>query len=71
MIKPELEFVDEAGGELEPPREMGGVIDGTRRVIPTSAGGYVKGPKISGKLMGGSGDWQLTRPDGVTVADAI
>ena len=26
---------------------------------------------INGKLMGNSADWQLTRPDGVTVADAI
>ena len=71
MIKPELEFVYEAGGELEPPREIGKVVDGTRRIIPISAGGYVKGPRISGKLMGNSADWQLTRPDGVTVADAI
>ena len=71
MIKPELEFVYEAGGELEPPREIGKVVDGTRRIIPISAGGYVRGPRISGKLMGNSADWQLTRPDGVTVADAI
>jgi hypothetical protein len=71
MIKPELEFVYEAGGELGPPREIGRVVDGTRRIIPISAGGYVKGPLISGKLMGNSADWQLTRPDGVTVADAI
>ena len=71
MIKPELEFVYEAAGELEAPREIGRVVDGTRRIIPITAGGYVKGPKISGKLMGNSADWQLTRPDGVTVADAI
>ena len=71
MIKPELEFVYEAGGDLEPPREIGKVVDGTRRIIPITAGGYVKGPKINGKLMGNSADWQLTRPDGVTVADAI
>jgi hypothetical protein len=71
MIKPELEFVYEAGGELGPPREIGKVVDGTRRIIPISAGGYVRGPGISGKLMGNSADWQLTRPDGVTVADAI
>ena len=71
MIKPELEFVYEASGELEPPREIGKVVDGTRRIIPITSGGYVKGPRISGKLMGNSADWQLTRPDGVTVADAI
>lgn len=71
IIKPELEFVYEAGGDLEPPREIGTTYDGTRRIIPILAGGYVKGPKISGKLMGSSADWQLTRSDGVTVADAI
>ena len=39
MIKPELEFVYEAGGELEAPREIGRVVDGTRRIIPITAGG--------------------------------
>lgn len=68
---PGLEFVYEASGELEPPREIGQVVDGTRRIIPISSGGYVRGPLITGKLMGNSADWQLTRPDGVTVADAI
>lgn len=68
---PGLEFVYEAGGDLEPPREIGEVVDGTRRIIPILSGGYVKGPRISGQLMGNSADWQLTRPDGVTVADAI
>jgi hypothetical protein len=71
MIKPGLEFVYEAGGDLEAPRQIGETYDGARRIIPIVAGGYVKGPLISGKLMGNSADWQLTRPDGVTVADAI
>ncbi len=68
---PGLEFVYEAGGELEEPRQIGETYDGTRRIIPILAGGYVKGPRISGKLMGSSADWQLTRHDGVTVADAM
>ena len=38
MIKPELEFVYEAGGELAAPREIGKVVDGTRRIIPIMAG---------------------------------
>lgn len=71
MIKPELEFVYEAGGDLDAPRQIGATHDGTRRIIPIFAGGYVKGPLISGKLMGNSADWQVTRHDGVTVADAI
>ncbi|MCB5426592.1 DUF3237 domain-containing protein [Altererythrobacter sp. CC-YST694] len=71
VIKPELEFVYEASGDLEAPRQIGKTYDGARRIIPILSGGYVKGPRISGRLMGNSADWQLTRPDGVTVADAI
>ena len=71
MIKPELEFVYHATGNLEAPRAIGETPDGQRRIIPIQAGGSVKGPRISGKLMGNAADWQVTRPDGVTVADAI
>ncbi|MEZ5743300.1 MAG: DUF3237 domain-containing protein [Sphingomonadaceae bacterium] len=71
VLRPGLEFVYEAGGNLLPPREIGKTVDGARRIIPILEGGYVKGPKISGKLMGNAADWQLTRLDGVTVADAI
>ena len=31
----------------------------------------MEGPLIKGALMGNAADWQLTRADGVTVADAI
>jgi hypothetical protein len=71
MIKPELEFVYEATGELEPPRPIGETYDGTRRIIPIIGGGRVEGPLIKGRLIGNAADWQLTRTDGVTVADAI
>jgi len=71
MIKPELEFVYEASGELEPPRAIGKTYDGTRRIIPIVGGGRVEGPLIQGRLVGNSADWQVTRPDGVTVADAL
>lgn len=71
MIKPELEFVYEASGDLEPPRQIGPTYDGTRRIIPIVGGGRVEGPLIQGRLVGNSADWQVTRPDGVTVADAL
>jgi hypothetical protein len=71
MIKPGLEFVYEATGDLEPPVTIGATYDGTRRIIPILGGGRVEGPRIKGKLIGNAADWQLTRPDGVTVADAI
>ena len=71
MIQPGLEFVYEASGELEPPRQIGQTYDGTRRIIPIVGGGRVEGPLIHGKLVGNSADWQVTRADGVTVADAL
>jgi hypothetical protein len=71
MIKPDLEFVYEATGDLEPPVPIGRTYDGTRRIIPIVGGGRVEGPKIKGKLVGNAADWQLIRHDGVTVADAI
>lgn len=70
MNAPELEFVYEATGDLGVPREIGAVPDGTRRIIPILPGGQVTGPLINGTLLGDAADWQLTRPDGVTVVDA-
>ncbi|PQA86993.1 DUF3237 domain-containing protein [Hyphococcus luteus] len=70
MIKPGLEFVYEAGGALGDPIPIGETADGTRRIIPIFSG-PVKGPKIQGELLGNAADWQVTRHDGVTVADAI
>jgi Protein of unknown function (DUF3237) len=69
-IRPELEFVYEATGSLGAPIQIGDTIDGTRRIIPIFEGGHVEGPLIKGALMGNAADFQLTRPDGVTVADA-
>lgn len=69
MIKPGLEFVYEAGGELGAPIAIGETPDGTRRIIPIFAGPVV-GPNIKAKLIGNGADWQVTRPDGVTFADA-
>jgi hypothetical protein len=69
MIEPGLEFVYEATGSLGAPIAIGATPDGTRRIIPIFSG-PVEGPRIRGALLGGGADWQLTRPDGVTVADA-
>ena len=71
MIKPGLEFVYEAHGELELPRAIGDTYDGTHRIVPIVGGGRVDGPQIKGRLIGNAADWQWTRHDGVTVADAI
>lgn len=66
-----LEHVCDLVVELSPPHEMGAALAGTRRIIPIVGGGRVEGPRIKGKLIGNAADWQLTRADGVTVADAI
>jgi len=71
VIKPELDFVYEATGHLGPPIPLGPTPDGARRIIPILEGGRVEGPRIRGSLLGNAADWQLTRPDGVTVADAV
>ncbi|MBU6206845.1 MAG: DUF3237 domain-containing protein [Alphaproteobacteria bacterium] len=71
MIQPGLEFVYEAEGQLGAAVPIGITPDGTRRIIPIFEGGHVEGPRIKGKLLGNAADWQLTRPDDVTVADAL
>lgn len=71
MITPGLEFVYEAEGQLGAPVQMGATVDGTRRIIPILEGGRVEGPLIKGALLGSGADWQVTRPDGVTVVEAI
>jgi hypothetical protein len=70
MIKPELEFFCEAAGGLGAPISIGETHDGIRRIIPIEAGGSIEGPRIRGKLLGHGADWQLIRPDGITVAEA-
>lgn len=70
-IQPGLEFVYEAEGNLGAPVPIGQTDDGTRRIIPIFEGGRVEGPLIRGRLLGSASDFQLTRHDGVTVADAL
>lgn len=43
MIKPGLEFVYEATGDLGAPVPIGDTVDGTRRIIPIFSGGRVEG----------------------------
>lgn len=68
-IRPVLEFVYMASADLADPVRIGQTPDGTRRIIPILSG-MVDGPRIQGRILGGGSDWQVLRPDGVTVADA-
>ncbi|WP_311271136.1 DUF3237 domain-containing protein [Sphingobium sp. WCS2017Hpa-17] len=69
ITRPGLEFVYAAQAELGEPITIGDTPDGVRRIIPIFSG-MVEGPNIRGRILGGGSDWQVLRPDGVTVADA-
>lgn len=70
MREPGLKLLFEATGPLSPTVTIGNTAQGLERVIPIPAGGPFEGPRIRGTMVGGY-DWQLTRPDGVTVIDAL
>ena len=70
MITPQLEFVFAAAGKLAAPLQIGATFEGQRRIIPI-LGGSFEGPRIKGTFVGaGAADWQYTRGDGVTQAEA-
>lgn len=68
--QPSLDFVFAARIEIGTPQEMGQVPLGRRRVIPI-LGGSFGGPRIGGRVVPGGADWQLIRPDGVAVVEAL
>jgi hypothetical protein len=68
---PELryEFAFTARVAVSPPVTIGSGPEGLRRFVPIE-GGPVSGPLFNGRVIAGSGDWQVVRPDGVLNADA-
>ena len=68
-MKPELQLLFEAHGQLEPAIVMGQTPDGLKRIVPI-VGGTFEGPKIRGSLVPGGADWQYVRADNVTVVEA-
>ena len=69
-MQPALEFVFELQGRLAAPLIIGATHEGTRRIIPILEGTF-EGPDIRGTLVAdGAADWQFTRPDNVTQAEA-
>ncbi len=71
IIKPELEFVFEAKGRLATPTIIGSTYEGVHRIIPILEGTF-EGPDIRGTIVNlGAADWQFTRNDNVTQAEAI
>jgi Protein of unknown function (DUF3237) len=48
--------------------EVGHTFRGHRNIVRVK-GGWFEGPKIKGEILPGTGDWFLTRPDGVGEGD--
>ena len=70
MIKPDFEFVFSAEGQLADPIQFGDSYEGQRRMIAIRDGSF-EGPNIRGSFIAdGAADWQYTRLDGVTQAEA-
>ncbi len=67
---PALSFAFEAMITLAPPIEHG-TVDGIRKRFIPITGGTVKGPKLTGTVLPGGGDWQSIYPDGLTEIHAI
>ncbi len=64
------EFALELRVSIARPLVLGEGAWGQRRTIPIT-GGTFEGPRIKGELVPGGADWQVTRPDGVTVVEAL
>jgi hypothetical protein len=54
---------------LAAPQELGETPQGRRRIIGIT-GGRFAGERLSGRVLAGGADWQVTRPDGVADLDA-
>ena len=65
---PHLEFVAHVEVELASPMEFGGVLTGTRRVIPI-IGGSIAGPLLNAQILDGGADWQIVAGDGTAIID--
>lgn len=52
------EFIFELELDVAPPQVIGPASNGNRLIFPYK-GGVVKGDKITGKILGGGGDWGL------------
>lgn len=66
---PKLEYAFSAKITLMPPVEQG-EIDGKRARFIAITGGSVSGPRLSGEVLAGGGDWQSIGDDGLTSLSA-
>jgi hypothetical protein len=66
---PQLQFVYECDVTLLAPIDFGDMPDGHRRIIPIT-GGTFTGPEVSGIVVPGGADWNLSRRDGAGTVEA-
>ena len=66
--EPRLEHLYDMHVDLEAPQSIAGAPAGTRQIFIVKTG-RVEGPKISGEVLPGGGDWALVRTDGVIQLD--
>jgi hypothetical protein len=64
-----LEYAFTVRATLAAPVVIGNGPEGLRRFIPIT-GGTFEGPLLSGKVVPGSGDWQVVRADGALNVEA-
>lgn len=69
-MKPELEFVLELRGTLDPAHAIGQTPHGQRRMVPITGGSF-EGPGLRGSIVPGGADWQVMRSDGVSELEAL
>jgi hypothetical protein len=68
-VTPFLEPMFRASIAVAPPRVLGRVAGGDRRIIDI-LGGEVEGPRLAGRILPGGADWQIVRTDGVVELEA-
>lgn len=68
-VTPTLEPMFRASIAVAPPRVLGRVAGGERRIIDI-LGGEVEGPRLAGRILPGGADWQVVRDDGTAVLEA-
>ena len=66
---PELSHAFSIRVEVGPPIEQGMIDGGRRRFIPIS-GGHIFGPRLTGTVLPGGGDWQTILPGGLVRIEA-
>jgi hypothetical protein len=65
---PALEYLFSLSAQLQAPHTVGDCGRGNRLIVHVTEG-TVEGPRLTGRLLPGGGDWLIVRPDGVGEID--